>query len=85
MKLIFVGLGMVWLYDVVVEGKVFGVVIICDFFCDDIYLMDVGFYYVVMIYYVMLIGKSLVGLFVQFDGVYGFYLVVLKDQVMVLQ
>ena len=85
MKLIPAGLGMVRLHDAVAEGKVPGAATIRDFFRDDIHPTDAGFYYVAMIHYATLTGKSPVGLPAQLDGAYGPYPAVPKDQATPLQ
>ena len=85
MQLIPAGLGMVRLHDAIAEGRVPGADSIRDFFRDDIHPTDAGFYYVTMIHYAVLTGKSPVGLPRQLMGEYGAYPPVPKDQVEVLQ
>ncbi|WP_423210714.1 hypothetical protein [Paracoccus yeei] len=85
MQLIPAGLGMVRLHDAIAKGRVPGADSIRDFFRDDIHPTDAGFYYVTMIHYAVLTGKSPVGLPRQLMGEYGAYPPVPKDQVEVLQ
>ena len=67
------------------QGPISGHEGIRDFFRDDIHPTDAGFYYVTMIHYAVLTGKSPVGLPRQLMGEYGAYPPVPKDQVEVLQ
>lgn len=85
MQLIPAGLGMVALHDAIADGRVPGATGIRDFFRDDIHPNDTGFYYVAMIHYAALTGKSPVGLPRRLDGRYGPYPPVPKEQVRVLQ
>lgn len=85
MRLIPAGLGMVRLYDAIDQGRVPGATTIRDFFRDDIHPTDAGFYYVTMIHYAALTGKSPVGQPAQLMGEYGPYPPVPKDQAKVLQ
>lgn len=85
MQIIPAGMGMVRLYDAIAADQVPGADTIRDFFRDDIHPTDAGFYYVAMIHYAALTGKSPVGLPTQLKGEYGPYPPVPKEQAAVLQ
>lgn len=85
MQLVPAGLGMVRLQDAVTAGKVPGVGSIRDFFTDDIHPNTNGFYYVAMIHYAALTGKSPVGLPNVLMGKYGPHPAVPKDLALTLQ
>lgn len=85
MKLVPAGLGMVRLHDAAAAGRVPGAKSIRDFFRDDIHPTDAGFYYVAMIHYATLTGKSPVGLPDKLMGKYGYYPQVQPDQAKALQ
>ncbi len=86
MRLIPVGLGMVRLHDAASAGEVPGATSIRDFFRDDIHPTEAGgFYYIAMIHYAALTGKSPVGLTNQIPGGGGPYPRVPKEQAEVLQ
>jgi len=86
MRLIPAGLGMVRLHDAIAAGQVPGARSIRDFFRDDIHPTEAGgFYYIAMIHYAALTGKSPVGLANQIPGGGGPYPEVPRAQAEVLQ
>ncbi|WP_332909057.1 hypothetical protein [Paracoccus binzhouensis] len=86
MRLIPAGLGMVRLHDAIEAGQVPGASSIRDFFADDIHPTEGGgFYYLAMIHYAALTGKSPVGLTNRIPGAGGPYPEVPGDQAAVLQ
>lgn len=86
MRLIPAGLGMVRLYDAIEAGQVPGATSIHDFFRDGIHPTETGgYYYVAMIHYAALTGKSPEGATNQIPGEHGPYPKVPKDQAAVLQ
>lgn len=86
MRLIPAGLGMVRLHDAIAAGQVPGAGSIRDFFRDDIHPTEAGgFYYIAMIHYAALTGKSPVGLTNQIPGGGGPYPEVPPAQAAVLQ
>lgn len=86
MRLIPAGLGMVRLHDAIAAGAVPGAGSIRDFFRDDIHPTEAGgFYYIAMIHYAALTGKSPVGLTNRIPGGGGPYPEVPADQAAALQ
>ena len=85
MRIVPAGLGMVRLHDAIAEGKVPDSTSIRDFFHDDIHPNHNGFYYVTMIHYAALTGKSPVGLPSTLMGAGGPYPPVPKDMALMLQ
>lgn len=86
MRLVPVGLGMVRLHDAAEAGKVPGATSIRDFFLDDIHPTEKGgCYYIAMINYATLTGKSPVGLTNRIPGGGGPYPQVPQEQAAVLQ
>ena len=61
MRLIPAGQGMGRLHDALAAGDVPGATRLQDFFSDDIHPNDLGMYYVAMIHYATITGKSAVG------------------------
>lgn len=85
MRLIPAGLGMVRLDEAVRRGEVPGADSIRDFLRDDIHPNDAGFYYVAMIHYAALTGRSPVGLPARLMGRDGPYPALPADQARALQ
>jgi len=86
MRLIPAGLGMVRLHDAIEKGEVPGASSIRDFFRDDIHPTEAGgYYYIAMIHYAVLTGKSPVGLTRRIPGGGGPYPEVPAPQAAVLQ
>ena len=86
MRLVPAGLGMVRLHDAIEAGDIPGARSIRDFFDDDIHPSEArGHYYIAMIHYATLTGKSPVGLTNQIPGDGGPYPAVPKDQAAALQ
>ena len=79
------GLGMIRLEDAAAAGRIPGASSIRDFFGDDIHPNNDGFYYVAMIHYAVLSGKSPLGLPNVLMGEYGPYPPVARERARVLQ